>query len=167
MLLPFLRPIFQEICNLSSFNVTKKQNAAKGTEPKSEYWNMLEPLQILTANMTDFRDSKVKPSALFMECPFSFRDSVHPQKWKNEAQSWRCGRGFSFSKGSFYFFGGGDGIPMIVWLIKLDQMDMNPKSELCTLPETNSSHLKIGSWKMNFLLGWVVFRGYVGFRECR
>ena len=28
-----------------------------------------------------------------------------------------------------------------------------------TLPEINSSHLKIGGWKMNFLLGWPIFRG--------
>ena len=28
-----------------------------------------------------------------------------------------------------------------------------------TLPETNSSHLKIGGWKMIFFLGWPIFRG--------
>ena len=33
------------------------------------------------------------------------------------------------------------------------------------LPETDSSHLKIDGWKMNFLLGWPIFRAY-GFREC-
>ena len=27
-----------------------------------------------------------------------------------------------------------------------------------TLPETNSSHLKMDGWKMNFLLGWPIFR---------
>ena len=35
-----------------------------------------------------------------------------------------------------------------------------------TLPETNSSPLKMDGWKMNFLLGWPNFRGYVNFREC-
>ena len=30
-----------------------------------------------------------------------------------------------------------------------------------TLPETNSSHLKIHAWRMNFLVGWPIFRGYV------
>ncbi len=34
-----------------------------------------------------------------------------------------------------------------------------------TLPETNSSHLKMDGWKMNFLLGRPIFRGYVSFRE--
>ena len=35
-----------------------------------------------------------------------------------------------------------------------------------TLPETNSSHLKMDGWNANFLLGWPVFWGYVSFREC-
>ena len=35
-----------------------------------------------------------------------------------------------------------------------------------TLPETNSSHLKMDGWKTSFLLGWPIFRGYVSFREC-
>ena len=35
-----------------------------------------------------------------------------------------------------------------------------------TLPETNNSHLKMDGWKMNFLLGWLIFRCYVSFREC-
>ena len=34
-----------------------------------------------------------------------------------------------------------------------------------TLPETNSSHLRMDGWKISFLLGWPVFRGYVSFRE--
>ena len=35
------------------------------------------------------------------------------------------------------------------------------------LPETNKQkHLKMDGWKMNFLLGWPIFRGYVSFREC-
>ena len=34
-----------------------------------------------------------------------------------------------------------------------------------TLPETNSSHLKMGGWNTSFLLGWPNFRGYVSFRE--
>ena len=34
-----------------------------------------------------------------------------------------------------------------------------------TLRETNSSHLKMDGWKTTFLLGWPIFRGYVGFRE--
>ena len=34
-----------------------------------------------------------------------------------------------------------------------------------TLPETNSSSLKVDGWKMNFLLGRPIFRGYVSFRE--
>jgi len=34
-----------------------------------------------------------------------------------------------------------------------------------TLPETNSSHLKMGGWKTSFLLGCPIFRGHVSFRE--
>jgi len=33
-----------------------------------------------------------------------------------------------------------------------------------TLPQTNMA-LKIDGWKMNFLLGWPLFRCYVCFRE--
>ena len=36
-----------------------------------------------------------------------------------------------------------------------------------TLPETNSSPLKINGWKMKFSLGWPIFRCYVGFTEGR
>ena len=32
------------------------------------------------------------------------------------------------------------------------------------LPETNSSHLKKGGWKTTFLLGRLIFRGYVKLR---
>ena len=36
-----------------------------------------------------------------------------------------------------------------------------------TLPETNSSHLKMDGWKMSFLFRWPIFRCVlVGFREC-
>ena len=35
-----------------------------------------------------------------------------------------------------------------------------------TLPETNSSHLKITPWKRRFLLETIIFRGYVSCREC-
>ena len=36
---------------------------------------------------------------------------------------------------------------------------------LCfTLPETNSSPLKIDPWKRRFLLETIIFRGYVSFR---
>ena len=34
-----------------------------------------------------------------------------------------------------------------------------------TLPETNSSHLEMDGWKTSFLLEWLIFRGYVSFRE--
>ena len=37
--------------------------------------------------------------------------------------------------------------------------------QLITLPETNSSHLKLDGWKTNFLLGHLIFTGYVSFRE--
>ena len=33
-----------------------------------------------------------------------------------------------------------------------------------TLPETNSSHLKIPGWKMEFPFQMVLFRGHVNFR---
>ena len=36
---------------------------------------------------------------------------------------------------------------------------------LPTLPETNSSHLKIDGWKTTFLLGRPIFRCYENFRE--
>ena len=35
-----------------------------------------------------------------------------------------------------------------------------------TLPETNSSHLKMDVWNTSFLLGRPIFRCYVSFREC-
>ena len=35
-----------------------------------------------------------------------------------------------------------------------------------TLPETNSSHLKMDFWNTSFPLGWPIFRGYVSFLEC-
>ena len=48
---------------------------------------------------------------------------------------------------------------------------LKPKTtgeEKSTLPETNSSHLKMDVWKTNpFLLGWPIFRGYVSFGEGR
>ena len=34
-----------------------------------------------------------------------------------------------------------------------------------TLPETNSSHLKMDGWVTSCLLEWPIFRGYVSFRE--
>ncbi len=37
----------------------------------------------------------------------------------------------------------------------------------CTLPETNSSPLKMDGWNTTFLLGRPIFRGYVSFRECK
>ena len=40
-------------------------------------------------------------------------------------------------------------------------VDTGSPSEYYTLPETNSSNLKTDSWKMNFVLGWPVFKGYV------
>ena len=36
----------------------------------------------------------------------------------------------------------------------------------CTLPETNSLHLKMDRWNTSFLLGWPIFQDYVSFREC-
>ena len=41
----------------------------------------------------------------------------------------------------------------------------NPIIEVYTLPETNSSHLKMDGWKTTFLLGTPIFRGYVSFRK--
>ena len=35
-----------------------------------------------------------------------------------------------------------------------------------TLPETNSSHLKMDGWNTTFHLGRPIFRGHVSFREC-
>ena len=40
------------------------------------------------------------------------------------------------------------------------------KSELPSLKLTFSA-LKINGWKMNPLWGWLIFRGYVSFRECK
>ena len=40
-------------------------------------------------------------------------------------------------------------------------VDTGSPSEDYTLPETNSSNLKIAGWKMHFVLGWPIFRGYV------
>ena len=41
-----------------------------------------------------------------------------------------------------------------------------PPGVCSTLPEINSLHLKIDSWKTTFYLGWSIFWGYVSFREC-
>ena len=37
------------------------------------------------------------------------------------------------------------------------------KKKQCTLPETNSSHLKIDTWKRRFLFKTIIFRCYVSF----
>ena len=41
--------------------------------------------------------------------------------------------------------------------------DVEPKVmevwKMITLPETNSSHLKMDGWNIDFLLGWGIFRG--------
>ena len=34
-----------------------------------------------------------------------------------------------------------------------------------TLPEANSSHLKMDGWNTSFVLGWPIFRCYISFRE--
>ena len=47
-------------------------------------------------------------------------------------------------------------LTMFVWYIK----------HFTSLPETNSSHLKMDGRKTSFLLGWPIFRGYLSFREC-
>ena len=51
--------------------------------------------------------------------------------------------------------------------IAMNQDLMCVKSTLLgtTLPETNSSHLKMDGWNTSFLLGRPIFRGYVSFRE--
>ena len=36
-----------------------------------------------------------------------------------------------------------------------------PLTNLTTLPDTNSSHLKMDGWNISFLLGWPIFRCYV------
>ncbi len=52
--------------------------------------------------------------------------------------------------------------------VRLVARNWKPRNipEYPTLPETNSSHLKIDGWNTNFLLGWPIFRGYASFREC-
>ena len=44
---------------------------------------------------------------------------------------------------------------------------LSPGNEAMTLPETNSSPLKIDPCKRRFLLESTIFRGYVSFRECK
>ena len=51
-------------------------------------------------------------------------------------------------------------------LLLFDVVSLHEVLWCCTLPETTSSHLKFCGWKMNFLLGWPIFRGYVSFGEC-
>ena len=41
----------------------------------------------------------------------------------------------------------------------LGQIAWRPQSFLSTLPETNSSHLKMDGWNTRFLLGWPIFSG--------
>ena len=50
------------------------------------------------------------------------------------------------------------------WRVKNRMMN----SKFClviSLPETNSSHLKMDGWNTRFLLGRPIFRCYVSFRE--
>ncbi len=49
-----------------------------------------------------------------------------------------------FSRGYSFVFGG------------VNLRHIHPKK--CTLPETNSSHLKIDGWNTRFPLGWPIFR---------
>ena len=76
--------------------------------------------------------------------------------------------GFSYSKWSFW---GVLGVPpfketpiyiyinmfiyYVCWLINYNYR--------CTLPETNSSHLKMDPWKRRFLLETIIFRGHASF----
>ena len=55
------------------------------------------------------------------------------------------------------------GVDLLVRCLEKVTKNTPPKF---TLPETNSSHLKMDGWKMNFLLGWPIFRDHVSFREC-
>ncbi len=50
--------------------------------------------------------------------------------------------------------------------LRLVESSGETSGESGTLPETNSSHLKMHGWNTSFLLGWPIFRGYVSFREC-
>ncbi len=53
------------------------------------------------------------------------------------------------------------------WVAKNHLFSSAFKEELetTTLPETNSSPLKMDGWNTTFLLGRSIFRGYVSFRE--
>ncbi len=42
--------------------------------------------------------------------------------------------------------------------LKLPSSNVNPGCLKFTLPETNSSHLKMDGWNISFLLGWPIFR---------
>ena len=49
-----------------------------------------------------------------------------------------------------------------------EKSDSGGKGErILTLPETNSLPLKMDGWNTTFLLGKLIFRGYVSFREGR
>ena len=53
-------------------------------------------------------------------------------------------------------------VPLTSAAWRLEKLSQTPN---VTLPETNSSHLKMDGWNTSFLLGWPVFRCYVSFRE--
>ena len=56
---------------------------------------------------------------------------------------------------------------MIDWIWRLHQLTKHAVAveiDHDTLPETNSSHLKMDGWITSFLLGWHLFRCYVIFR---
>ena len=56
---------------------------------------------------------------------------------------------------------GGGPVKLAQDYIFFDMAELNT-----TLPETNSSPLKMDGWKTSFLLGCHLLRGYVSFREC-
>ena len=81
-------------------------------------------------------------------CPFTPHDGAHQQCRDDPGGSANCHQSTSV-RGRIL-------LGSIHWLV----------TNGITLPETNSSPLKINGWKMNFLLGWSIFRGYVSFGEC-
>ena len=100
------------------------------------------------------RSSEGMTGRLGICCSFAHHDQHSPVKiiWKK--LNWKAGRKFE----------GSEAHPWALWCTT----DVHfPNNLMNTLPEPNSSPLKINGWKLKFLLGRPIIRGYVSFREGR
>ena len=100
-----------------------------------------------------------KCSFHYLSCLPNFPSSQLPKsQWQGSSKS---------SSGTSSQAGDGNLLPLKVRKVTFFQsVGANSQQYLkFTLPETNSSPLKMDGWNTSFLLGRPIFRGYVSFRE--